>query len=149
MTAKEYLLQVKRIGYQIKVLEDEIEELRNVEISVKSVWPDGQPRGSGVSDEVARVATKLADELSGYELELLELQSKLWRKRNEIIRALGSLQRPEHNRLLYLRYVQCATWEEIAEDMHYSEKWVRTTLHSDALEEFRKQFLEVPPQSML
>lgn len=40
--------------------------------------------------------------------------------------------------LLTARYINCKKWEQIAEKIGYSDKWVRTALHSAALKEFGK-----------
>lgn len=138
MTAKEYLLQVHKLDVMIRNLDDEIQKLRAEEVSVRSTWPDGQPHGSGTTDPTGTMAIKLADQLSDLEDSQMELRSKLWHKRNEIILTIGKLERPEHNRLLFLRYVDGCTWEEIAVDMHYTYQWVAGPLHGNALQELEK-----------
>lgn len=138
MNAKEYLQQVKQLNYQIQNIDDEIKQLRSEIITIRSSWPDGQPHGTGTSDPVGEVATKLADELTELEHKQLDLQSRLWRKRTEIVATIGKLQHPEHNRLLYLRYVQLEMWEQIAVEMHYTYQWVAGPLHSNALQELQQ-----------
>lgn len=41
-------------------------------------------------------------------------------------------------RLLSMRYIECMTWEGIAENLYYSDYWVRTALHDRALQEIQK-----------
>jgi len=138
MTAKEYLLQIKQLNAQIKNVEDEIHSLREKEISIRASWPDGQPHGSGTTDPTGEMAVRLADQLLDLEETSLRLQTALWRKRNEILETLGKVKTAEHNRLLYLRYVQSETWEQIAVDMHYTYQWVAGPLHGNALLELEK-----------
>lgn len=138
MTAKEYLLQIKQLNAQIKNVEDEIHSLREKEISIRTSWPDGQPHGSGTTDPTGEMAVRLADQLLDLEETSLRLQTALWRKRNEILETLGKVKTAEHNRLLYLRYVQSETWEQIAVDMHYTYQWVAGPLHGNALLELEK-----------
>lgn len=138
MTAKEYLLQIKQLNAQIKNVEDEIHSLREREVSIRSAWPDGQPHGSGTTDPTGEMAVRLADQLLDLEETSLRLQTALWRKRNEILETLGKVKTAEHNRLLYLRYVQSETWEQIAVDMHYTYQWVAGPLHGNALLELEK-----------
>ena len=138
MLAKEYLQQVKNIDCQIKNIDDEIKQLRSEIITIRSAWPDGQPHGTGTSDPVGNTATKLADKLDALEHKHMEMLSKLWHKRTEIVNNLGKMQHAEYNRLLYLRYVKLEMWEQIAVDMHYTYQWVAGSLHSNALEELQQ-----------
>lgn len=137
MTPKEYLSQIKILDNQIKNLDEEIAAMRGEIITIRSSWPDGMPRGSDTSDPVGELATRLADELERMEREQLELRSKLWSKRNEVIHTINKVRHAECNRLLYLRYVQLETWEAIAVDMHYTYQWVAGPLHSTALYEVK------------
>ena len=135
MEAKEYLKQIENLDTRIKNLDNEIRDLRNEIITVRSSWPDGQPHGSGTTSPVEVAVQELVDGLQGIEMLQLHLRSQLWSKRNEIINTIGQLSNPDHNRLLYLRYVRLMIWEEIAVDMHFSYQWVSGALHSNALQE--------------
>lgn len=138
MEAKEYLQQIGVLDNRIKNLDDEIKNVRDEIIIVRSSWPDGQPHGSGTTSPVEVAVQELLDGLQGLETLQMHLRSQLWSKRNEIINTIGELSNPNHNRLLYLRYVQQKIWEEIAVDMHFSYQWVSGALHSNALQELQK-----------
>ena len=138
MEAKEYLKQIENLDTRIKNLDNEISDLRNEIITVRSSWPDGQPHGSGTTSPVEVAVQELLDGLQGLETLQIHLRSQLWSKRNEIINTISELSNPDHNRLLYLRYVQLKIWEEIAVDMHFSYQWVSGALHSNALQELQK-----------
>lgn len=145
MTGKEYLLQIGKLKAMIRNSDDLIQDLRSQEISVRSAWPDGQPHGSGTTDPVGNAASKLADELADAEYAQLQLRRELYRKQIEITETLSRLERPEHNRLLFLRYVEGWTWEEIAEDMERTYQWVANSvsgLHGNALRELEKILAE-------
>lgn len=133
MTAKDYLMQVKIINTIMRNLEDEITALREQEHTIRSAWPDGQPHGTGTTDPTGTAATRLADQLTDLEHQHRKWMSALWHKRTEIIETIGNVEHAEHNRLLYLRYVECRTWEEIAVDMHYSFRHI-IRMHGDALQ---------------
>ena len=145
-TAQKYLEQIQRIRATISNLDSQIERLRNEEASVRSAWPDGQPHGAGTTDPVGNAAAKLADELVDLEFAQLEWRRELHRKEVRIIELLSRLRKPEHNRLLYLRYVEGWTWEAIAEEMNRSYQWVADSvrgLHGNALQEFDKILQEI------
>lgn len=145
MTAKEYLLQIEQLKTMIRNTDDLINDLRAQEISVRSAWPDGQPHGSGTTDPVGNAASKLADELMDAEYSQLQWRRALYRKQIEITETLSKLERPEHNRLLFLRYVEGWTWDQIAEDMERTYQWVANSvsgLHGNALRELEKILAE-------
>lgn len=138
MEAKEYLSQIKKLNQQIRNLDEEIQDLRSEIITVRSSWPDGEIHGSGGTSPVEVAVEKLVDGLQKIETEQLMLRSRLWSVRNEIINTIGQVTHAECNRLLYLRYVKCEMWEEIAVDMHYTYQWVAGPLHSNALQEIQQ-----------
>ena len=132
MTAKEYLMQYRRLTIKLKRLEKDIEDVRAERSSI-SINLDGMPHGSGLGDKVATLAAKLID----MERELIWMRSDAWEKRMEIIRAVGMLENADQSLLLQLRYIDGKTWEEIAVEMHYSFRHV-LRLHGYALREFAK-----------
>ena len=89
---------------------------------------DGMPHGTSLSDKTARLAAQLADA----EEEIIELRSEAWSIRMEIVRTLNRIQSPEYNMLLYLRYIEGKTWEQIAVEMHYSIQHIYR-MHDTAL----------------
>ena len=129
MTAKEYLRQYKLMTARIRNREHDLAELREERESI-SINLDGMPHGTRLSDKTARLAAQLADA----EEEIIELRSEAWSIRMEIVRTLNRIQTPEYNTLLYLRYIEGKTWEQIAVEMHYTFRHT-TRLHGDALRE--------------
>lgn len=129
MTAKEYLRQYKLMTARIRNREHDLAELREERESI-SINLDGMPHGTSLSDKTARLAAQLADA----EEEIIELRSEAWSIRMEIVRTLNRIQTPEYNTLLYLRYIEGKTWEQIAVEMHYTFRHT-TRLHGDALRE--------------
>ena len=132
MTAKEYLLQYKRLTARIQNIEANLEELRE-ERSSLGINLDGLPHGSGLSDRTARLAAQLVDT----EYKLLDLRSEAWSKRLEIVNVIGRLQDPLHVRLLHLRYIEGKRWENIAVDLSISWRYC-FMVHGAALEELDK-----------
>jgi hypothetical protein len=129
LTAKEYLRQYKLMTARIRDREHDLAELREERESI-SINLDGMPHGTSLSDKTARLAAQLADA----EEEIIELRSEAWSIRMEIVRTLNRIQTPEYNTLLYLRYIEGKTWEQIAVEMHYTFRHT-TRLHGDALRE--------------
>lgn len=138
MKAKDYLLQIRILDTRLKNIEAEIREISEQSASLRSAWPDGQPHGSGTSDPTAAKAIKLADRLQDLEYQQIEVRSQLWHKRAEIVEVIGKVDDADCERLLYLRYVQCKTWETIADEMYFTYQWVAGPLHSRALQKVSK-----------
>ena len=132
MTAKEYLLQYKWLTARLEAVEKDLDSLRVARESM-SVNYDGMPHGTGISDKTAKLAAEIVD----MESKLLDLRSELWRKRIEISDTIGKTKNADYNSLLYMRYIEGCTWEEIAVEMHYTFRWV-LVLHGRALDEIQK-----------
>lgn len=134
-------------GYQahvrrIRRIESELAELRSMRASM-TVNNDGMPHGSGQSD------------LSGYAAELDKLERDLVHERyqrvreyKEIVRRIKALRSENELDVLFYRYIAGLDWWEIAEKMHYSERWI-LKLHGKALAHFEmpKEIIEVQSRS--
>ena len=146
---KSYLGQIRLMQSRERLLEAEVNviraELESVDVSIRSAWPDGQPHGVGVTDPVGEKAASdvdsqiherrqmLMERLKDIELRLLRAKYDLYEKRMEIIEQIGTVMDAECSELLYLRYVRCETWEQIAVTMGYTYQWVAGQLHGKAL----------------
>ena len=132
MTAKEYLNQIDTYELKIKQLEQRKQELR------LRMLP------SGISYEKDRVQTSPKDQMSEYAVKLDELTRETEntiieyeKKKNEIIGEIQNLTDSRHITILFNRYVNHISLENIARNMKYDYKWV-CKLHSFALIEFEK-----------
>lgn len=153
MRAKEYLNQVGVINAKLKVIDATVDKIRRElyeldDISLSSVWGDGQPHSTVTSDPTGRKAVQLADKIDArkdelktklvkLEYEQIAMRSQLWSKRMEIIEKLEGIVTDEpmskvYYQILIMRYVHGNSWEQIAVDIHYT---IRHTwrLHGEAL----------------
>lgn len=146
MKAKEYLMQIAHIESELAQTEGLIRELR-AEIKritkkytdLKSSWPDGQPHGTMTSDPTGEAGSKLADaleeskkKLQHMEAEEIERRSDLYEMKQNTIGVLSEIQNVKINNVLYFKYVQLMTDEEIAEEMGYDPRHIRR-LHNRGL----------------
>ena len=114
MTAKEYLLQIKDRRDRIKVLLEEIEQLRTDAESV-SINLDGMPRNNGQAS-----FEKLAIQLAEAESQLTEEMSGLWSQTMKAHALIGEIPSAQRQQILTKRYLKGQRWEEIAYEMHFS-----------------------------
>ena len=131
MTAREYLQTIKDKRERIRILMEEIEQLRTDAESV-SINLDGMPRNNGQSS-----FEKLAIQLAETESKLTEEMSGLW---SEVMRAhslIGQMSSSQRQQILTKRYLKGQRWEEIAYEMHFS--WQHCfRVHGMALAELDK-----------
>ncbi len=77
-------------------------------------------------------------EFQNYEKTLNNKITELCKIKNEIAGAIGRVEDVQCRTLLTLRYLSFKTWEKIAEDMFYSDYWIRKALHKKALKALEK-----------
>lgn len=129
MTAKEFLQQygeAVRIAEMIKTEYDQEQDLID---SVRSaLGGDGTPHGGGISKATENKAIKLADkalELKDAELEAISIRQKVF----DVIRTVPG----EKGDVLYERYINLKSWDEVADSVGYSKRHARN-LHDEAID---------------
>lgn len=131
MTTKEYLNQYKRMMEEVRCLDVEIEELWTQLTSATSS-NDGMPKGT-VQDRQTKLHAIMAD----------KLQTKRSKKQVaeeimvEVLETIDKVTDPNHRQLLFERYIQDKEWKDIADDISYTEEYVRGELHGKALNDIR------------
>ena len=113
-TAREYLQTIRERRERIKVLLEEIEQLRTDAESV-SINLDGMPRNNGQSS-----FEKLAIQLAEAETQLTDEMSGLWSETMKAHRLIGQVSNSQRQQILTKRYLKNQRWEEIAYEMHFS-----------------------------
>lgn len=132
MTAKEYLSQLRRYDRMIESKKAEIEQIR-LSLEYKSVSYDGQRvQGGGASRE--DMICKMLD----FERDMEDQVRELIELKKEIMAQIDKLDQAEYIQLLYLRYLEFKTWEEISVKMNFSYRYV-LKLHGRALQELEKK----------
>lgn len=137
MTAMKYLLQIDRLDKQINNKQFEIYQLKELATSVKAVTYDtDRVQTSLEGDKIGNAISKIVEE----EDKLANLVMKYMAKKRKIIDQIEQLDKPIYARILFLRYVERKTYEEIACETCYSFRNV-TRLHKKALAEFENMHL--------
>ena len=116
MTAKEYLSQAYRLD---KRIDSKIEQLKSLDLlaikcaSALSDMPKSQSiSNSRLEDTVVKIVD-LQEEINRDIDSLVDLK-------RDIVRTIKSVQNPEYQIILELRYLCFKTWEEIAVQMNCS-----------------------------
>ena len=135
MTAKEFLQQYRDAVLIADRLRNEYEKELILIDAVRSVSDnDGMPHGSGINKPTEEKAVKLADkalELKDAELEAIRIRQKVF----DVIQTIPG----DQGVILYERYINLKSWEEVASTVGYSKRHVYN-IHKEALDSV-KHFL--------
>lgn len=138
MTAREYLQQIQKADVIINQRIQEKADLRRSLISISA--PDisrervqgGKLQGDkGYSQKVVKLID-LETEIDGLIDDYVDLKHK-------IIGEIHGLQKAEHIKLLYKRYIENKKFERIADEMNFAYQYAKE-LHSHALKEFERTY---------
>lgn len=128
---KKYLRQYRNAKLAAEEIEEEIAEVRRIQMQPAIKSSDGMPHGTDKRD------------LSDYAVEIDYLISKLIKARykrvktyNEIYRKIENLENEEEKRVLTLRYIKCMEWEEIRKRMNFSLRRIYQ-IHGNALKNIK------------
>ena len=135
MNGKEYLEQIRNLDDKInnKILEKE--SLFTMVTHITPTLSDMKVQTSHTQDKNGDLIAKMVDleeEINHYIDEFVDLKCK-------IISQLESLTDNRYYNLLHKRYVQYKKLKQIADEMGYSEEYVRE-LHCDALKAFESTY---------
>ena len=118
MTADEYLSQVGMIDCKIKLFQNQIENLRLMAIGTTCPSDGDRVKSSGSQDPMGNLVAKIAD-LSA---EIISLQNK----QVEILETIECLPF-EQSEVLFQRYFQHRTIQQIAEDRNCTTSNIQKT----------------------
>lgn len=116
MKAKEFLKQYEYAARRVQRLEKELNDERLMIDAVRSLSDnDGLPHGTGISKPVEERAIRLADKLAELEqarLDAIEIRREVFHVVQNVDGIPGDI--------LFARYVQLMTWDEICKMVSYS-----------------------------
>ena len=136
MTAKQYLRQLSRLRRHIEKLTEELAE-RRTRLEGTTMPLGEKVQSSPTGDRFADLVAALADK----DRTRTELIFAYEVQRDQIVDQILDLGVDIYEDLLFRRYVQEETLEQIAVAMHYSYDRVRH-LHGEALQFFTRKYLD-------
>jgi len=122
---KKALREYKALSAEADGLASEIQRLRG--LTTTRTWPDGQPRSNYAADRTAELVAQIADLVTIYEDKIKGLVER----QKEIEHAINGLDSIERQ-VLRLRYINRLDWEDICEELCFSERQV-FRIHFSAL----------------
>ncbi len=133
MTAKEYLTQAWNIDQRINGMLAQVSNLRGMSMHITQVLSDMPKTASHDNHKLEDVIARLIDT----EAEIDESIDSLVDLKIEIMNAIWKVEDANCQLLLEQRYINFKSWEEIADDMNVSVRWVHK-LHAKGLELIEK-----------
>ena len=139
MTAKEYLQQLERLNLLIQQKMKEQHDLEEMSKCVRAIDYSKDRVSSSCSGDAPFVNPVL--KIVQLEQEINAEIDKYVDMKHTIINQIQQLPNTQHVKILYERYVQEHTFEQIAVNMNSSIRSVYN-LHGQALQVFQKKFLQ-------
>lgn len=128
---KNYLRSYRMLDREIQIKVDRLAYLRARSTKATPSWT-GMPRAKSTS----------ASQMEDLVIKIVQLENevnadidRLYARRQRIEADLEQMENPVYRILLEYRYINCLTWEEMTEQMHYSYQHLHR-LHNAALKEF-------------
>ena len=121
-------MQAKYLSQRIRAKADQLQELRNLAVTVSQVISDMPKAKNSSTSRMEDTVVKIVD----YQNEISEDMEKLVSLQKEISSKISQIDKSEYQLILTERYLEGLDWQEIADDMHYTPRWVQS-LHGEAL----------------
>lgn len=134
MKAREYLEQLESIETQIRNLQFDILQLKELALSVTPAYAGDRVQASGNLQRTASVVDRWVDKEQEMNAEI----DRLIDKRLEISGVIMQLKRPKESGVLHMVYIQKKSFKEVAQHYDKSISWA-TSVHGRALQSLQKE----------
>lgn len=138
MRAKQYLKELKRLDTCINQKIQELDELKAAASSIGSIDYSKERVQTSPPQEAPFV--KLIPKIIDLEYEINAEIDKYVDEKHLIINQIQNMSNADYISLLYRRYVEYKTFEDIAKEMKYSVRGIYF-MHGRALQEFENLYL--------
>lgn len=129
---KRYLRSYQAAVRREREICDEIQRLRESKMFPSLQMPDGMPRGSGGNADLSEYAVQVEREVE----KLGRVKKRQMELYYEINAAIKRVKDDREQEVLWLKYIQGLTWEQVAVRMGYA--WAQIhRIHAKALDNFR------------
>lgn len=135
MNTKEYLNQVSRLEKTIEHKVTEILQYRELATRLKSVQYGVKVRTSLEPDRIGNAIAKIDD----MECQLSKLVNQYLYKKSYIAAQIDTMEDEKLYHVIVSRYIEKKTFEQIADELNYSQRQI-SRLHESALAEFEKKY---------
>lgn len=138
MKARDYLEQLESIETQIRNLQFDILQLKELAMSVTPAYAGERVQSSGDLHRTVSVIDRWVDK----EREMNAEIDRLIDKRLEISGVIMQLKRPKESGVLHMVYIQKKSFKEVAQHYDKSVSWA-TSVHGRALQSLQKELDQI------
>jgi enoyl reductase-like protein len=135
ISAREFLSMGYRLDRRIGSKLEQIQSLRELAMKANAVLSNMPSNATKNFHRMENAIAKMVDLETEINTDIIALVNL----KKSIISAIKSVNNPEFQTLLELRYLSFKSWEEIAVDLHYSIHYLYKK-HGDALDAFDRIF---------
>ena len=143
MVAKESLRKIARMEQFIQTKKERLAVLKDMSSSISSPRFDDMPRNHNTRNH-NKGKSRLEETILKYidlKNEIKADEEKLEHEKLIILEAIGKIEEPEYQTILIGRYFKQQTWDEIANSLFYTKRWLYS-LHGRALEKLDEKLME-------
>lgn len=130
---KTYLGQIRLLDVRINAKIAEMERIRDIATKVTTAFDSVRVSGGGNDDKLGDAVSRLVDIQSEINADI----DAYIDRRAYIVSILDKIEDAEELAVLHKRYIEFKRWEQISEEMGYSQRNV-TYIHGRALLSIRK-----------
>lgn len=130
---KTYLGQIRLLDVRINAKIAEMERIRDIATKVTTAFDSVRVSGGGNDDKLGDAVSRLVDIQSEINADI----DAYIDRRAYIVAILDKIEDAEELAVLHKRYIEFKRWEQISEEMGYSQRNV-TYIHGRALLSIRK-----------
>ena len=135
MTTRQYLNQADRLNRTINNKLAEVYQLKSIACGVGMLAEGEKVKTSGKHDKLGDAVSKIVDA----EGEINRKIGIFIKKRDVIIAQIEEMEDDMAYQVLFSRYIEHKTFEQIANENNYSPRQI-IRIHDAALEEFERKF---------
>jgi len=137
MTTIQYLNQIDRWNKDVNNMLSEIWQLRQLSTSIGVVTKEVNVQTFGDKDQLGQAMSRIYDK----ENELAEYVKNMLDQKDIILKQIFGIDNQNFKNVLFARYVEMRTYDEIAETNNYSVRQIYR-IHDNALSEFYRLYHE-------
>lgn len=134
MDAKEYLMSLKHIEVRIRNMSEELQRYNDIATNISARMDGERVQTSLSGDKLSMAVAKIVD----LEKEIYDEIEHLKIVRRDIIDKISTVENPMYRDVLYMRYVNHLTFEQIAVNLDKSWRHI-IRVHGYALKNFSKK----------
>lgn len=135
MDTKQYLNQISRYDLMIKNKMSELSQYKELMYGISAINYDERVQTSPDFDKMSGKIDKVL-KMEGKIVKLIESYVD---KKDLIISQIDTMENETYYRILFARYIENKTFEDIASEMKYSWRQI-IRIHGRALQEFEKTY---------